>query len=141
MKNYIFPYNILSGRFDCTPCDIDVDLSDEDAALMERIAKEGGRQFLSEDKELEHIYDIVLDAIIEEQKEYYRNDPIEVLEFLAEEYDEEDDEEEDDEEYDEESEELEEVTDEQIEYYLDSFDFAIFYPKELQMLAFYEDGE
>ena len=137
MKTYTFPYNILSGKFDCVSTSIDVDLSDENAERLERSAREESRVFLSEDEKLADIYDQVLSAIIEEQIDYYRSDPMDVIDYLAEEYDYDEDDEDDEWDDDQESDEPDyssDVTDDQIEEYLECFDFPIFYPKELQSL-------
>ena len=134
MKTYTFPYNISSGKLAFTECAIDVELTDEDAERLEKSAKEGGRKFLSEDPEIDDIRDLVLSAAYEEQKEYYRNDPMEVIEFLEEEfnYDEDEDEDFGDEDEDEIGRiDPDNITDEQIEYYLNSFDFSILYPEEI----------
>ncbi len=138
MKSYAFPYTISSGKLDFVEYVFDYDLSDEDAIRLENYAKDNFRDSFHSVKEVEDIYDAVMEAILEEQREYYRSDPSEVIEYLAEEYDYEDEEDEDYEDDDDQDESPEEfiadVTDDQIDEYLDCFDISIFFPKEVTCL-------
>ncbi len=65
MKTFDFPYYISFGKGDNVDSCISCELSDEKAKRLERSAKEGGRFRLSEDEEIEDIYDEVYTAILE----------------------------------------------------------------------------
>lgn len=68
MKTYIFPYGGSSGKHDTWDSEIEVELTDEEAARLEASAVKDYRYGLDEDLELEDIYDKVYDLIFAANK-------------------------------------------------------------------------
>lgn len=119
MKTITFPYYVSFGKLDSVSSEIELSISDKDAKRLERSAKEGGRFRLNEDEDLSDLYDKVYQKIIVAEKDVLISDPSPIKDFLSWEDD-----------YDEES----PITEDQIDYYLDSFAIGINYPEDLQLL-------
>lgn len=119
MKTILFPYYISFGKLDSVSCEIEVSVSDKDAKRLERSTKEGGRFRLNEDENLSDLYDKVYHQIILTEKDALMSDPSPVKDFLSWEDG-----------YDEDL----PITEDQIDYYLDSLSIGINYPEDLQLL-------
>ena len=117
MKTLTFPYIIELGKFDTISNTIQVELEDED---IDRLKKHKDDAPFRTNEALVDLYNYVLDSILEPERERLRSDPEPVLDMLQEEA-------EDEEEFD----ETTEVTDEQIEDYLDSFQYYVDYPENI----------
>lgn len=119
MKTIKFPYFVSFGKLDSVSCEIELSISDKDAKRLEKSAKEGGKFRLNEDEDLSDLYDKVYQKIILKEKDALLSDPSQVKDFLSWE--------------DGYSEDLP-ITEEQIDYYLDSLAIGINYPEDLQLL-------
>ncbi len=119
MKTYIFPYYVSFGKLDSADGEIELNISERDAMLLEKSAKEGGRFSLSEDDSLSKLYDKILEAILAVEKEMILADPSSISNVLGR-----------SDGYDEGMPESEAF----IDSYLEDLTIGINYPKELQLL-------
>jgi len=119
MKTYKFPYYISFGKNDNLSLEFSYELSDEKAGRLEYSAKEGGRFRLSEDDDIQDIFDEVYFAILKEQILDLKENSDPVIEFLRSENRYKDG---------------QKTTVRHINRYLDSLDIGVNYPEELQYL-------
>ena len=83
MKTYTFPYGGSFGKGDSWDNEIDVELTNKDAARLEESARKESRWRLDEDPEIDDIYDKVYKAAY---KQEIRNIPSFILEELRRDY-------------------------------------------------------
>lgn len=119
MKEYTFPYYVSFGKNDSVNCEIDIELSDEDADRLEKSAHEEPRFRLDEDDKIGDIYDMVYQTIIDQEKDSLLDDPSPVEDTLS---------------WDEDYDPDVGVTEKDIDAYLDELSFGVNYPEELQEL-------
>lgn len=68
MKTYAFPYGGTIGKLETWDSEMDVDLTDEEAARLEASAHKEPRSYLNEDEEISDICEKVVSIIFEENK-------------------------------------------------------------------------
>ena len=119
MKQFKFPYFFSLGRGDSSESTIDYELSDEQAKRLVKSAKEGGRFRLDEDEDIEDIYSLLYEAVIEREKALLWDDPSPVKDYLS---------------WKPDFDPGEAVTEEQINEYIDRFNIGVLFPEALQML-------
>ena len=112
MKTYTFPYYYSFGKGDSVDCELDIELTDEQAARLEASAKEEYRFRLYEDDKIKDICDEVCSIILEHDKQIIREDPFTVADYF------------DVPEGD--------VTEELIEQYFEKISMGVNYPEKLQ---------
>jgi len=69
MKTYTFPYGGTIGKLESWDSEIDVELTDEEAARLEESARKEPRCHLSEDEEISDICEKVRTHALEENKQ------------------------------------------------------------------------
>ena len=120
MKTYTFPYGGTIGKLESWDSEIDVELTDEEAARLEASAHKESRWHLDEDEEISDICEKVESLIFEENKRMMIEDGRieEVREF----------------------EEDEDLSDDEI-VEMEMGSWHAFYPEELQELEVEEDDK
>lgn len=69
MKTYTFPYAAVFGKMDSCDCQIDIELTDEEAQRLEQSAHAESRWRLDEDESISDIFDKVYAAIYKQEDE------------------------------------------------------------------------